>query len=151
VSFTATAGATKLTLAGYQVLAAEEVTNISLAQTGGGPNLLGATWDFTPAPSGSNAAPFNDGTSVPALSFAGTTEDSFDMFSQTVPTVAGQSYILNFLFSGFDDPPSELVVSTAASAAAVPEPATLTMAVIGGLTAGGIGWMRRRRARGVNP
>lgn len=131
----ATASTTTVTFEGYQVPSFEDVEDISLT-TGGGPNLLGPTWTFTPAPSGSDTSIFNDGfgTGVPALSFGGITEDSFDQYAQTVATVAGDSYALQFLFtnptgSPSQNAPSELLVTTSGNAgvAAVPEPASLTL------------------------
>lgn len=135
--FVAESDSTTISFAGYQLSSSLEATHIDLFLTGGGPNLLGGSWDFTPAPFGSFASTFDDGMGVPGLDFAGFVEDSFDVFSQTIATVSGQSYTLSFLFSNGTDSsaPSELVVSTANagaadSGAAVPEPSTLVLSSI---------------------
>ena len=147
LSFTATAGATTVAFAGYQVPAWEQVTNIDFSLTGGGSNLLGGIWNYTPAPSGSLSNTYDDGTSVPALNFGGVVVGSFDTYSQTVATVAGQSYTLSFLFSNSYDPPdnapSEFVVSTDANTA-VPEPSTLAGAGIAVFLSLAAAWRRRK-------
>jgi len=137
LSFVAGSASTTITFAGYQLSSSLQATNIDLFLTGGGPSLLGGSWDFTAAPFGSFASAFDDGTGVPALQFEGFVEDSFDTFSQTVATVSGQSYTLSFLFSNGTDSsgPSELVVSTVDAGAgdsgsAVPEPSTLVLSSI---------------------
>ena len=89
---------------------------IDLRLTGGGPELLQPNWAFTPAPVGSNAYQYNDGfgTGVDGLLFSGTHQGNFDIFSQPVPTVVGDSYTISFLFSNYPSPynaPSELQVS----------------------------------------
>jgi hypothetical protein len=129
-SFIADATDTTITFAGYDIPATIIAADISLAATGGGPNLLGSTWTFTPAPSGSDAGQSKDGfgTGTNSLSFSGTSEDNFDRFSQVVATVPGQSYTLDFdyieVFS-LVNTPSELLVSETDVTA--PEPSTLAM------------------------
>ncbi len=59
--FVAGSDSTTITFAGYQISSSLDATNIDLFLTGGGPNLLGGTWNFTPAPFGSFASPFDDG------------------------------------------------------------------------------------------
>ena len=49
-------------IAGYQVPSFEQSTDNGVFLGGVGPNLLGSTWHFTPAGSGSDANTFNDGT-----------------------------------------------------------------------------------------
>ena len=60
--------------------------------TGASGNLLGSTWTFTPAASGSLSAEFDDGTPVPALEFAGVIAGDFDTYSQAISTVVGSTY-----------------------------------------------------------
>jgi hypothetical protein len=149
-SLTALGSSTTVTFAGYQPPFNESVTHIGLFLGGAGPNLLGSTWSFTPAPSRSSSGTFNDGTSVPALSFAGFTEDSFDTYSQTISTAAGLSYTLNFLFTNATNSvPSGLVVSTSGSASAVPEPSSLALALTGTAVLLVVGYARSPRKRAL--
>ena len=127
-SFVATSSLTAVSFSGYQVPAYEVVEHIDLTLVAGGPELLGQNWAFTAASSGSTAYQFDDGlgSGVNGLLFAGHTEDSFDVFSQSVTTVAGQEYSLGFLFSNYPSPdnaPSELSVSVApVEAPIIPSP-----------------------------
>jgi PEP-CTERM motif len=142
-SFTATAADTPIAFFGFDVQGFDQVLGISLT-TNGGSNLLGQTWSFMPAPMGSNSFQGidGDGTGTDGLVFAAGTFDSFDEFSQNVATVAGQTYDLNFTFFGLGSGPSEVFAT--ASVAAVPEPATWTLAVLG---FGGLGAALRSRRR----
>jgi hypothetical protein len=76
LSFTATSTSVTLTDGGYQVPGFTHFINNDVT-TGGGPNLLGQTWVFTAAPSGSDTSQFNDGTSVNGLNFGGVTVGSY--------------------------------------------------------------------------
>jgi hypothetical protein len=73
--------------------------------------LLGGTWIFTPAPSGSLANTYSDGTSVLALNFGGVTVGSYDVYSQTVATTIGSVYTLDLQYSNdSDNQPSGFLV-----------------------------------------
>ena len=149
LNFTATMATTTLSVAGYQVPAFFNVVDNTLTVTGGGPNLLGQTWTFTPASAGSEAFQGDDGygTGVNGLALEAT-QYIFDTFSQTFSTSVGQSYTYNFLFYNAPSPynqPSELVVSVN-QGNVVPEPASLAMMTSGVFAIGGFGLWRRRRA-----
>jgi hypothetical protein len=142
VSFAATSANTTVAFSGYDVPEEDEVLAIGLTTSGGG-NLLGQTWAFTPAATGSNAAQGNDGfdTGTNGLVFGGLDVNMFDEFSQNVATVAGQTYDLTFVLFGPDNGPSEVF---ATATAAVPEPATWTLALVG---FGALGAALRSRRR----
>lgn len=148
--FVAGSDSTTISFAGFQVSGALQLTNIELTLTGGGPNLLGGSWTLTPAPFGSFASEFDDGTGVPALFFGAFVEGSFDVFSQAVSTVIGQSYTLSFLLSNTigASGPSELIVATDDAVAPVPLPSTVVMSSIL-FGACGVVWTCRRLKRGV--
>jgi hypothetical protein len=138
LTFIAEGTTTDISFAGYDIPNYLQVTSISL--TAGGGNLLGQAWTFTPALTGSFANQFDDGfgTGTKGLQFLAVVEDSFDQFDQSVTTVAGQTYTLNFLFSAVADgsgvaPPNELVVSavSASDPSSVPEPASLALLGLG--------------------
>ena len=116
---------------------------------GGGANLLGDTWTFASAPSGSSAFPLPDVTPVPALGFAGGTVGSYDTFSQTFATTPGAEYVYEFMFFNDLGPlgsnaPSGLLVTTSASA--VPEPSTWAMMILGLAGIGFTAYRRKMRA-----
>jgi hypothetical protein len=144
-TFSITAASSSLTIsfAGYQVPAVELVNYISLS-TGGGSNLLGRTWAFTPAPTGSLAIQADDSTSVNALLFYGTDIGSYDTFSQTISAIAGTTYTLAFLFYE-DGSPNGLRVTTDGDLAAAPEPSSWA-SMVGGFGIVGSAMRRRRRA-----
>ncbi len=150
LSFTASDSSTTISIAGYQVPSWIFVTDNGLFLNGIGPNLLGSTWNFAPAASGSDTYLINDGTSVPGLALGGVSVGYYDTYSQTIASTPGQSYTLDFLFSNNDayPTPSELIVTTSANViiGTVPEPSTLVSGIIAGLMGLGYAW-RRRRAR----
>ncbi len=130
LSFTASDSTTTISIAGYQIPAEETSTDNGLFLGGAGPNLLGSTWVFTPAASGSLAFTINDGSSVPGLALAGTTTGSYDTFSQMIATTPGQSYTLDLLYSNSSsNSPSGFLVTTSA----IPEPSSLVLAGSGAL------------------
>jgi len=147
LSITATGLTTTVSIGGYQVPQSEQVSSIGLFLDGAGTNLLGNTWVFTAAASGSNAATYDDGTSVPALNFGGFTVGDYDVFSQTLGTIAGDSYTLDFLYSNWSAPqnePSGLLVTEVDTPAITPLPSTWTMMIVGII---GFSLMAYRRQR----
>ncbi|HSZ50644.1 MAG TPA: PEPxxWA-CTERM sorting domain-containing protein [Caulobacteraceae bacterium] len=143
-SFKATANETTLAFYGYDVSGSDDPVDISMTPAAGGANLLGSTWSFTPAASGSASLQFYDGwgTGTNGLAFGGYTPGDFDEYYQTVATTIGQKYAVGFFLEGFGSP-AEFVV-TVNPGAAVPEPATWTLALIGFGAAGAALRTRRR-------
>jgi hypothetical protein len=138
LSFRAYASETTLSVGGYQVPSWELVYDNSVS-TGAGPNLLGGSWNFVPAASGSNSYTFGDGTPVPALGF-GSYNGYNDTYSQTFATTPGATYTYAFTFNELDVGPSALLVTTS-----VPEPSTWAMMLLG---FAGLGFAGYRRVRG---
>lgn len=151
-TFTATDAVTEISFAGYQVPAVWVASDIGFYLNDAGPNLLGMTWTYTPAPSGALAGQYDDGygTGTNGLQFAGVTEGSYDVFSQSVATTTGASYSLHFLFSNYEPAPAPTgVLVTTSATAAVPEPASWAMLTLG-FGALGASMRYRRRATAVS-
>ena len=142
--FTASSASTTISIAGYQVPSSETTTQNGLFLGGTGPNLLGGTWAFIPAASGSLTSTFSDGTSVPALEFAGVTAGSYDTYSQTIATITGDSYTLDFLYTNSNDNAASGLLVTTSGISSTPLPAALPM-FAGGLAF--VGLLARRRKR----
>jgi hypothetical protein len=144
VVFTATSTESMVIDQGYQVNDIEKLTNNMVTLTGGGPNLLGSSWGYAYAAAGSNSYTFNDGSSVPALGFAGQNPLYLDTFYQRFATVRGDTYTYSFNYwnntAGFGAAPSKLVV-TAISA---PEASTWILLLLG---FAGLGFASRRGSR----
>ena len=135
--FTARATESFVLVEGYQVDNIETVKNNMVTLTGGGPNLLGSTWQQGFAAVGSNSFTFNDGTSVPGLGFAAQHPPDMDSFYQAFATVVGQSYTYSFDYANNTAPslvtplaavPNSLLIATANS---VPEASTWAMLLFG--------------------
>ena len=125
-SFIASASSTTISFAGYDITDFTDVTHIGLFLNGTGPNLLGNSWVFSAAASGSDALIYSDGTSVPALSFGGVTIGSYDKYSETIATTIGNSYTLDFTYAGGGSP-NGFIVTTSAT----PLPSTWIMLITG--------------------
>jgi hypothetical protein len=152
LDFIAHASTTSLSVGGYEPDFVWVAAINSVTPLGGGPNLLGDTWTFVPASSGSFALPLPDQISVPALGFGGTTVGSYDTFSQTFATIPGTEYVYQFmLYNDLEDDldfaylanPSGVLVTTTASAA--PEPSTWAMTLAGFAGLGFVGFRRSRK------
>jgi hypothetical protein len=131
VVFKATAAVSFVIDEGYQVNAIEKLTDNKVTLSGGGPNLLGPTWQSSFAAMGSDSYTFNDGTPVPALGFAAQDPPFMDAFIQKFATTPGDTYVYTFNYwnntAGFAAAPSKLVVT----AASVPETSTWAMLLLG--------------------
>jgi hypothetical protein len=142
--FTATATQSFVLVEGYQVNDIETVTNNMVTLSGGGPNLLGSTWQQGFAAVGSNSFTFSDGTSVPGLGFSAQNPPDVDTFYQAFATVVGQSYTYSFDYAnntgGNGLSPSELI----ATASSVPEASTWAMLLVGFAGLGFAGYRVRR-------
>ncbi len=147
LSFVATSTSSTLSDGGYQLPGFTQFLNNSLSADTGGGNLLGQTWNFTPAASGSDSGQYNDGTSVNALSFGGVSIGSYDVYSQTFATTVGDSYTYRFNTSPFAGTPDGFFVTVSnASTSAVPEPASWGL-MLAGLGLVGRALRKRQAAR----
>ncbi|GEM_PF-3566802 len=147
LSFDATAATTTLTYAGFNVPSFTFLEDNGVYLNGIGPNLLGSSWSFTPAKLGSESFTYNDGSSVPALAFGGVDVGYYDEYSQTIATIPGDAYTVQFLLSAYGEGhKSQLVIST--SGAVVPEPAALALMLTGitGLGGATLAGRSRRKA-----
>ena len=130
--FTARATESFVIVQGYQVNDIETVSNNLVTLSGGGPNLLGSTWQQGFAAAGSNSFTFSDGTPIPALGFSAQNPPDVDTFYQALATVPGQSYIYSFNYSNNTGnlglPTNSLLTATASS---VPEASTWAMLLFG--------------------
>jgi hypothetical protein len=144
VTFKATASESFVIDQGYQKPDIEKLTNNMVTLVGGGPNLLGPTWQSRFAAFGSNSYTFNDATAVPALGFTGQNK-MLDTFSQTFATVPGDTYTYSFNYwnntAGFGSKPSKLIVT----ASSVPEASTWAMMLLGFAGLGLLGYRHRAK------
>jgi hypothetical protein len=149
VTFTATATESLVIDEGYQVPDLETLTDNAVTLSGGGPNLLGSTWQYRFAALGSNSYTFNDSTAVPALGFAAQDPPDVDTFYQFFATVPGKSYTYSFNYSnntaGSGATPSLLI----ATASSVPEASTWALLLLGFLGLGLAGHRARRVASAI--
>ena len=127
LDFIANASTTSLSVGGYEPNFVWVAAINSVTPSGGGANMLGDTWTFVPASSGSAAFTLPDVISVPALPFGGASVGSYDTFSQTFATTPGTEYVYQFmLYNDLDTAdvanPSGILVTTTASAAPDPPP-----------------------------
>jgi hypothetical protein len=148
LSFTAMASSTIISIGGYDDPAFEYAFEFSVTR-GGGANLLSGTWAFTPAPSGSEATESNG-----LLTFGDISPGNYDTFSQTFATTPGDTYSLSFHFANslvglnFSSDSSGLLVTTnggLARTVAVPELTTWTMALLGFVGLGLLGYRQGRK------
>jgi hypothetical protein len=145
LSFTATGTSTTLSVAGFQVPSDEYVFSNGVYLGTSTTNLLGTTWSFVAAASGSDSSQYADGIGVNQLRFAGVTAGSYDTYSQSFSTIAGDTYNYKFDFTEADTGPSSLVVSVS-GATPVPLPAAAWL-MLSGL--GMLGFLRRRKQQSI--
>lgn len=176
ITFVATGATSTLSFQGYQVPGYEHLTDVAVRLDGVGPNLLGYGWTAGNANSPFSWT-FDDGSSVRGLWFGSLLARFSDIFSQAVSTEIGDSYTLSFLYS--DDPgASGLLVNLTnnplpgilisgqlsgvlgggqlpsvhffgQSNAAVPEPGTWALTLLGFAALGYAGRNRKRGKRKI--
>lgn len=144
---TAATNSTALSFGAYQLPSFSGVTAISVTALGSAVNLLGQTWTFTPAGCGSLASQFDDGagTGTNGLSFGGVCQGSYDIFSQSFASIAGGQYLVNFSYSNPNGTSGFRAETSAALTAAVPEPATWALMLLGFAAVGGLMRSSRRK------
>jgi hypothetical protein len=134
---------------GYQVNDLETLTDNTVTLSGGGPNLLGSTWQQRFAAVGSLSWTISDGTLVPELGFGAQDLPFMDTFYQKFATVPGDTYTYSFDYSnnitGFGATPSKLVVT----ATSVPEASTWAMLLLGFASLGFASYRARRVAASI--
>jgi hypothetical protein len=147
--FVAVDSTTTVTIEGYNVHAFEYSESNGVFLGGAGPNLLGPTWEFTPAADGSAAGQIDDGTAVAGLYFGGLFEGEYDAFSQTFATTPGSSYTVELLYTNpeSNNPTGFMVTTTGAST--VPEPSTWAMMLLGFAGLGYVGYRTTRKAASI--
>jgi hypothetical protein len=156
--FTAEGSTTTISVGGYDDPAFEYVWDISVTRApGGGANLLGGSWVFTPAQSGSEATDYEG-----LLTFGDISPGNYDTFSQTFATTKGDAYLLSFDFANslvglsFPSDPNGLLVTTSGNLAqstvlAVPESTTWARALLGFVGLGLVGYCRGRKTESQAP
>jgi hypothetical protein len=145
--FVAGSGSTTIEFAGYDFPSFIGVIDIGLVDFGDTTNLLGATFNFTPAPCGSFAIQGNLGAfGTSNLTFGGVCSGSYDSFAQTIGTTAGNTYTLSFVVDNLSlsDDGLRVTANDTPVPDAVPEPATWAMMLIG---FGAVGFATRRKLR----
>lgn len=157
LSFTADSANTTLNFQGYNVPGSTTLVNLFLVLSGTNPvlggsnNLLDNSFTYTPAASNPFASQVQTGIyDTRNLNFGGFTAGSYDTFSQTIATTVGTSYRLGFSLSNVGTPGNGLRITTGnlAAVAAVPEPGTWAMMLLG-FGAMGVAVRRRRKTIAV--
>jgi hypothetical protein len=116
-------GSTTVSIAGYQTPSFEQASDISLTSSASA-NLLRLTWTFAPAAVGTDSYQYSDGlgAGTNALDFGAVVPGDYDTYSQTIPTVSGDTYTLHFLFTQDDTGPSGFQVSASNASLTSPTP-----------------------------
>ena len=144
LSFKATGTSVTLSDAGYNVPSWGVFSANRVVQDGTSSNLLGQTWSFAAAASGSDTYTTYDGTGVDSLHFGGVSVGYYDVYSQTFATTAGETYTYTFDFTryGYDD---AYFVNVSNAVSAVPESSSAMLMLAGLGLVGAV--LRRRKAQ----
>jgi hypothetical protein len=154
LSFTATAPNTLISFGGYNDPAFEYVFDMSVT-LGGRTIPINGPWVFTPASSGSEATEMNG-----LLTFGDISPGNYDTFSHTFVTTTDKTYLLSFHFANSLDGSSSgslssgVLVTTSGElggALAVPELTTWTMALLGFVGLGLVGYRRGKTTQSRTP